>query len=86
MLALDGGEGERFPSTSAPESTRPSRSWREILIEAVGADVEPQFNPRDVLVCRRAADIARAKEVLGLEAEIAVRDGYDRRSIRSRVG
>ena len=39
-----------------------------ILIDAVGADVEPQFNPRDVLVSRRAADIERAKEVLGFEA------------------
>ena len=40
-----------------------------ILIEAVGVDVEPQFNPRDVLVSRRAADITRAREVLGLAAD-----------------
>lgn len=46
-----------------------------ILIEAVGVDVEPQFNPRDVLVSRRAADIRRAKEVLGWEPTITVRDG-----------
>lgn len=46
-----------------------------ILIDAVGADVEPQFNPRDVLVSRRAADTRRAKEVLGFEPTIAVRDG-----------
>ncbi|MGI8667895.1 MAG: NAD-dependent epimerase/dehydratase family protein [Jatrophihabitans sp.] len=46
-----------------------------ILIEAVGVDVEPQFNPRDVLVSRRAADIARAKEYLGWEPTIDVKDG-----------
>jgi UDP-glucose 4-epimerase len=46
-----------------------------ILIDAVGADVEPVFNPRDVLVSRRAADVQRAKEVLGFEHTIAVRDG-----------
>lgn len=46
-----------------------------ILIDAVGADVEPIFNPRDVLVTRRAADTRRAKEVLGFEHTIAVRDG-----------
>jgi len=46
-----------------------------ILIDAVGADVEPQFNPRDVLVSRRAADTRRAKEILGFEPTIAVRDG-----------
>jgi UDP-glucose 4-epimerase len=46
-----------------------------ILIEAVGVDVEPQFNPRDVLVSRRAADISRAKDVLGWEPTITVKEG-----------
>jgi UDP-glucose 4-epimerase len=41
-----------------------------MLIAAVGLDVEPQFNPRDVLVSRRAAHIARAQEVLGWEPTI----------------
>lgn len=47
----------------------------KILIDAVGADVEPRFNPRDVLVSRRAADITRAREVLGWEPTITVEDG-----------
>ena len=47
----------------------------KILIEAVGVDVEPQFNERDVLVSRRAADISRAREVLGWEPRITVEDG-----------
>jgi UDP-glucose 4-epimerase len=47
----------------------------EILIDAVGADVEPQFNPRDVLVSRRAADISRALEVLDWKPTISVEDG-----------
>lgn len=46
-----------------------------ILIKAVGADVEPIFNPRDVLVTRRAADISRARDVLGWEPKVAVEDG-----------
>jgi UDP-glucose 4-epimerase len=46
-----------------------------ILIEAVGVDVEPQFNPRDVLVSRRAADITRALEVLNWKPTIEVREG-----------
>ncbi len=46
-----------------------------ILIDAVGADVEPVFNPRDVLVSRRAADTERAREVLGFEPTIDVRTG-----------
>ncbi|MEZ3160053.1 NAD-dependent epimerase/dehydratase family protein [Microbacterium sp. BWT-B31] len=49
-----------------------------ILIAAVGSDVEPQFNPRDVLVSRRAADITRAKEVIGFEAQVDVIDGMTR--------
>ncbi|HKN53440.1 MAG TPA: NAD-dependent epimerase/dehydratase family protein [Amycolatopsis sp.] len=47
----------------------------KILIEAVGADVEPLFNERDVLVQRRAADITRAREVLGWEPKISVEEG-----------
>ena len=47
----------------------------KILIEAVGVDVEPIFNPRDVLVSRRAADITRAREVLGWEPTITVEQG-----------
>ncbi|RKN14907.1 NAD-dependent epimerase/dehydratase family protein [Micromonospora musae] len=50
-------------------------SLAEILINAVGVDVQPQFNPREVLVSRRAADITRAREVLGWEPTIAVEDG-----------
>jgi UDP-glucose 4-epimerase len=47
----------------------------KILIQAVGVDVEPIFNPRDVLVSRRAADITRAREVLGWEPTITVEEG-----------
>lgn len=47
----------------------------KILIDAVGADIEPRFNPRDVLVSRRAADIGRAREMLGWEPEITVERG-----------
>ena len=38
-------------------------------------NVEPQFNPRDVLVSRRAADITRAREVLGFEPTIDLATG-----------
>jgi UDP-glucose 4-epimerase len=47
----------------------------DILIKAVGVDVQPQFRSREVLVSRRAADITRAREVLGWEPTIAVEDG-----------
>ncbi|HEX5121295.1 MAG TPA: NAD-dependent epimerase/dehydratase family protein [Pseudonocardiaceae bacterium] len=47
----------------------------KILIEAVGADVEPVFRPRDVLVTRRAADIGRAAEILGWAPTITVEAG-----------
>ena len=46
-----------------------------ILIDAIGADVEPQFNPRHVLVSRRAADITRAKEMIGFEYSVPVVEG-----------
>jgi UDP-glucose 4-epimerase len=47
----------------------------KILIEAVGVDVEPLFNDREVLVQRRAADITRARDVLGWEPKISVEEG-----------
>ena len=47
----------------------------QILIGAIGADVEPQFNPRPVLVSRRAADTTRAKEMIGFEYSIPVDEG-----------
>ena len=47
----------------------------QILIDAIGADVEPQFNPRPVLVSRRAADTTRAKEMIGFEYSIPVDEG-----------
>jgi UDP-glucose 4-epimerase len=47
----------------------------KILIDSVGVDVEPRFNPRDVLVARRAADITRAKEILGWTPTISVEEG-----------
>lgn len=50
----------------------------EILIDAVGVDVTPQFNPREVLVSRRAADVERAREVLGFEPTIEVGPGMKR--------
>ncbi|MCD9199581.1 NAD-dependent epimerase/dehydratase family protein [Aeromicrobium wangtongii] len=50
----------------------------EILIDAVGVDVKPQFNPRDVLVSRRAADVTRAREILGFEPTIEVGAGMKR--------
>ena len=65
-------------STSAPASTPRSPTLARILIDAVGVDVEPQFNPRDVLVTRRAADITRAKEMLGFEPTITVERRHDR--------
>ena len=46
-----------------------------ILIEAVGADVEPQFTGREVLVSRRAADTRLAREAIGFEAAIEVGQG-----------
>jgi UDP-glucose 4-epimerase len=48
-----------------------------ILIAAVGVDVEPEFNPREVLVTRRAADTTRARQVLGFEAAISVEEGMN---------
>jgi UDP-glucose 4-epimerase len=48
-----------------------------ILIRSVGVDVEPVFNPRDVLVSRRAADISKAERLLNWKPKITVEQGMD---------
>ncbi len=46
-----------------------------VLIAHMGVDLEPQFNPRPVLVSRREADVSRIREVLGWVATIGVDEG-----------
>jgi UDP-glucose 4-epimerase len=74
VLAL-GAETDNMPINVGTGVDTSVATLARVLIAAVGADVEPQFNPRDVLVSRRAADITRAREVLGFEAAIGVEEG-----------
>ena len=48
-----------------------------LLIDAVGADVEPEFSPRRVLVSRREADISRAAATIGWKPQISVSEGIE---------
>jgi UDP-glucose 4-epimerase len=84
VLALD-AEKDNVPINVGTGIDTSVAALARILIAAVGADVEPQFNPREVLVSRRAADIARAREILGFEAAINVEEGMTnlvKRSLR----
>jgi UDP-glucose 4-epimerase len=74
VLALD-SENDKLPINVGTGIDTSVATLARILIDAVGVDVEPQFNPRDVLVSRRAADITRAREMLGFEAAIGVEEG-----------
>ncbi len=74
VLALD-AEQDNLPINIGTGIDTTVARLARILIDAVGADVEPQFNPRDVLVARRAADTTRAREILGFEPTIAVEEG-----------
>lgn len=74
VLALE-AEQDNLPVNVGTGIDTSIATLARILIDAVGADVEPQFNPRDVLVSRRAADTRRAREVLGFEPTITVEEG-----------
>jgi len=74
VLALE-AERDNMPVNIGTGIDTSIATLARILIDAVGADVEPQFNPRDVLVARRAADTTRAREVLGFEPTITVEEG-----------
>jgi UDP-glucose 4-epimerase len=51
------------------------RDLARILIQHMGAPVQPIFRPRPVLVTRREADISRIREVLGWEPTVGVEEG-----------
>lgn len=74
VLALE-SEGDNVPVNIGTGIDTSIADLAKILIDAVGADVQPIFNPREVLVSRRAADVTRAREILGFESSIAVEDG-----------
>lgn len=74
VLALE-AERDNMPINIGTGIDTSIATLARILIDAVGANVEPQFNPRDVLVARRAADTTRAREVLGFEPTITVEEG-----------
>ncbi len=46
-----------------------------ILTELAGKEIEPMFEPRDVLVTERRADVRKAKALLGFEAQVGIREG-----------
>lgn len=47
----------------------------QILLDALGSDLEPQFSPRKVLVTRRRCDWSKAEAVLGWKPTIDVSQG-----------
>ncbi len=74
VLALE-AERDNLPINVGTGIDTSIATLARILIEAVGADVVPQFNPREVLVSRRAADTTRARELLGFQSSITVEEG-----------
>ncbi|MEV6524091.1 NAD-dependent epimerase/dehydratase family protein [Longispora sp. NPDC051575] len=74
VAALE-SKGDNLPINIGTGIDTSIATLARILIEALGSDVEPIFVPRDVLVSRRAADITRAREVLGWEPTITVEEG-----------
>jgi UDP-glucose 4-epimerase len=47
------------------------------LIKAIGANVRPEFRPREVLVTQREASIERISEVLGWAPEVGLTEGLE---------
>lgn len=74
VLALD-AEKDNLPINVGTGIDTSVATLARLLIAAVGVDVQPQFNPRDVLASRRAADVTRAREILGFESSISVEEG-----------
>lgn len=47
----------------------------DIIIKALGKDIQPIFRERDVFVSKRQADTRKAAELLGFRASVAVEEG-----------
>jgi UDP-glucose 4-epimerase len=75
VMAALGAERSGMPINIGTGLSTTVAQLADIVIKAIGADVVPEFRPRDVLVSRRAADIRRAHEVLGWEPTVPVDDG-----------
>ena len=75
--SAEGAAGEVF-NVACGEGTTLNELWRHIA-ELVGADVEPvhaDARPGDLR--RSMADISRAREVLGYEPSVDIREGLER--------
>jgi UDP-glucose 4-epimerase len=46
-----------------------------MLKDLLDVDIKPEFEPRDVLVTERRADVSKIKELLDFEAAIEISDG-----------
>ncbi|QIK66064.1 NAD-dependent epimerase/dehydratase family protein [Nocardioides sp. HDW12B] len=73
-LALDSdASGESLNVGTGRQTTVAELAER--LVVAMGADVVPQFRPREVLVARREASVERIAEVLGWRPRVEIDEG-----------
>ena len=64
ILALESEvENEIFNVASGVQTS--IKELAEILIDSLGLNIQPEFNPRPVLVTRRQADISKIQKMLG---------------------
>ena len=76
ILAMESSvENETF-NVGTNTSTSISQLAR-ILIEALGADIIPEFSGRKSIVSRRRADITKIKEMLGYKVSLLPKEGLD---------
>jgi UDP-glucose 4-epimerase len=73
-LALDSSASGEALNVGTGEQTTIAE-LADLLIKTIGADVRPQFRPREVLVTQREASIKRIAEVLGWEPTIGIQEG-----------
>lgn len=73
-LALDSSASSEVLNVGTGQQTTVAE-LADHLIKAVGADVQPVFRPREVLVTQREASTERIREVLGWEPTIGLTEG-----------
>ena len=74
ILAMDyGGPSDVFNVGTGKSTT--IKKLAELLVQFSGSSVDPQFEPRDVIVTERRACTKKAEKYLGFRATIDIEDG-----------
>jgi UDP-glucose 4-epimerase len=83
ILAMESNAENEIFNIGTGKSTS-IKELAEIIIKALGKNIQPQFKDREVICTKRQADTKKAKELLGFTALVPVEQGLKQVAIEIR--